>query len=133
MAQQVTIVGTMTDAEGKSTQVTINGIGQLLVDPGYGIPAPPPVVAPPIYYPPVFPAHPIAGPPPGVVAPPIYYPPEIWGPTDPRPTHPIVIPGPPPVGRPPDGNKPPPPNGGWGYSPEYGWGYFPGGGGGKPQ
>ena len=111
--QPVIIVGTITDTDGKSKQVTIVGVGTL-AEPG-------------------VPAHPIAGPPPGVVAPPIYYPPEIWGPTDPRPTHPIVIPGPPPVGRPPDGNKPPPPNGGWGYSPEYGWGYFPGGGGGKPQ
>ena len=138
MAQQVTIVGTMTDAEGKSTQVTINGIGQLLVDPGYGIPAPPPVVAPPIYYPPVFPAHPIAGPPPGVVAPPIYYPPGIWGPTDPRPSHPIVLPEPPEVPT-----EPPiaPPGGGvsegwqWYYSPVYGWilVWVPPEGGGKPQ
>jgi len=122
--QPVIIVGTITGTDGKSAQVTIVGVGAL---------TDPPVATPPIYYPPVFPAHPIAGPPPGVATPPIYYPPGIWGPGDPRPTHPIVIPEPPPVGRPPDGNKPPPPGGGWGYSPEYGWGYFPGGGGGKPQ
>ena len=64
---------------------------------------PPPVATPPIYYPPgiwpppggpVYPAHPIApgGPPPG-----------IWGPTDPRPTHPIVIPMPPVEIPPPEG------------------------------
>jgi hypothetical protein len=137
MAQQVTIVGTMTDAEGKSTQVTINGIGQLLVDPGYGIPAPPPTATPPIYYPPVFPAHPIVPPPGGVVAPPIYYPPEIWPPPV-HPAHPIVLPEPPEVPT-----EPPiaPPGGGisegwqWYYSPVYGWilVWKPPGGGGKPQ
>jgi hypothetical protein len=58
----------------------------------------------------------------------------IWGPNDPRPTHPIVIPPPPPEfpANPPEGVKPPPPDGGWGYHPEYGWGYFPMTGG-KPQ
>jgi hypothetical protein len=153
------------------------------VDPGFGVPGwpshpiapggPPPVVSPPIYYPPGIwpspghPAHPIApgGPPPWVshpippsvwpqppggqppgiwggpgslppwVMPPIApggpggpplgtwggdspwpgyarppiapggQPPGIWGPTDPRPTHPIVIPIPP-------GEQPPEPGNG---------------------
>src|SRR6516164_4375738 len=71
MAQQVTIVGTMTDSEGKTTQVTINGIGQILVDPGYGIPAPPPQPAHPIVLPPEEPP-PIDPPevPPGLSPPP---------------------------------------------------------------
>jgi hypothetical protein len=58
-------------------------------------------------------------------------PPVIWGPTDPFPTIPIVIPPPPPPSpeAPPEGSKPPPSTGGWGYSPEYGWGFFPGTGG----
>jgi hypothetical protein len=94
--------------------------------------APLPVPTPPIYYPPVFPAHPIAGPPEWghqpahpIVLPPL--PPSVPG----VPTHPIVIPPPgypahpialPP---PPEGTKPPPPDGGWGYHPDFGWGYFP--------
>jgi hypothetical protein len=159
MAQQVTIVGTMTDAEGNTKQVTITGVGAIApVDPGYGVPAPPlgiwggpplhpahpiapggppPTVAPPIYYPPVFPAHPIVTPPVGI-APPIYYPPGIWGPTDPRPSHPIVLPEPPEVPT-----EPPiaPPGGGisdgwqWYYTPGTGWilVWKPPGSGGKPQ
>jgi hypothetical protein len=138
MAQQVTIVGTMTDSEGNTKQVTINGVGQLQVDPGYGVPLPPPTATPPIYYPPVYPAHPIApgGPPPSVM-PPIYYPPEIWPPPV-HPAHPIVLPEPPEVPT-----EPPiaPPGGGisegwqWYYSPVYGWilVWMPPGGGGKPQ
>jgi hypothetical protein len=44
---------------------------------------------------PVFPAHPIV------------HPPGIWGPTDPRPSHPIVIPLPPETpGLPPPGSPP---------------------------
>jgi hypothetical protein len=44
------------------------------------------------------------------VSPPIYYPPGIWGPTDPRPTHPIVLPpgaSTPPEGLPPGAVWPP--------------------------
>jgi len=91
------------------------------------------------------PTHPIWGPPgsnfpggpgfPPVAGHPMPDPPlTIWGPNDPRPTHPIVIPPPPgDVGTPPpEGVKPPPEGGGWGYSPQYGWGYFPMHGG-KPQ
>jgi hypothetical protein len=136
------IVGTITDSEGKSQQVTIQGVGAIMpVDPGYGIPAPPdviwggrppPMVTPPIYYPPVFPAHPIVLPPgqPPVVAPPIYYPPT--------PSHPIVLPEPPEVPT-----EPPiaPPGGGisdgwqWYYAPGTGWilVWKPPGEGGKPQ
>jgi len=50
----------------------------------------------PIYIPspPVHPSHPIVIPPeaiaPGVPTQPIYIPPGIWGPTDPRPSHPIA-------------------------------------------
>jgi len=50
----------------------------------------------PIYIPapPVHPSHPIVIPPeaiaPGVPTHPIYIPPGIWGPTDPRPSHPIA-------------------------------------------
>jgi|SRR6516164_4275734 len=148
--QSVMIVGTMTDSEGNTKQVTIQGVGAIMpVDPGYGVPAPPdviwggrppPQVTPPIYYPPVFPAHPIVPPPGGVVTPPIYYPPEIWpppgGPV--HPAHPIVLPEPPEVPT-----EPPiaPPGGGlgegwqWYYSPVYGWilVWKPPGGGGKPQ
>jgi hypothetical protein len=152
--QSVVIVGTMTDSEGATKQVTIQGVGAITpVDPGYGIPAPPggggsppgiwgggnvPMPTPPIYIPPVFPAHPIAPPPGGVVAPPIYYPPGIWGPTDPRPSHPIVLPEPPEVPT-----EPPiaPPGGGlsdgwqWYYTDRFGWVlvWVPEGGGGKPQ
>ena len=142
MAQQVTIVGTITDSEGKTMNVTINGMGAFApVDPGYGVPVGPPkppgVVAPPIYYPPeIWP--PPSGKPPGVVAPPIYYPPEIWPQPPVHPAHPIVLPEPPEVPT-----EPPiaPPGGGvsegwqWYYSPVYGWilVWVPPGGGGKPQ
>jgi len=101
MAQPITIVGTITDSSGISKQVTITGIGSVVVDPGYGIPLPPPhpahpivlptppvdpgygVPAPPLGIwggaPPPHPAHPIApGGPGGIVSPPIYYPPGIW-------------------------------------------------------
>src|SRR3974377_351347 len=70
--QSVMIVGTITDSEGKTQHVTIQGVGASMpVGPGYGVPTPPdviwggrppPTVAPPIYYPPVFPAHPIVPP-----------------------------------------------------------------------
>ena len=76
---------------------------------------PPPTVSPPIFYPP-YPAHPIApgGPPPVAGwTPPGYHPahpiapggppPGIWGPTDPKPTHPIVLPLPPVEIPPPEG------------------------------
>jgi hypothetical protein len=125
------------------------------VDPGYGHPiAPPgfwpgtppprpqpqppgiwgggnvPMPTPPIYYPPSpplgiwgptdpRPSHPIVLPPVEPGGPPV----QIWGPTDPRPTHPIVLP--PQLPNPPEGAKPPPPEGGWGYHPDFGWGYFP--------
>ena len=86
-------------------------------------------------------------------------PPHIWGPTDPRPTHPIVIPNPPtkpplviwgpndprptppiywpgyPV-WPPTGTPPTPPANEWYWhycSAELGWVLVPPGGGGKPQ
>ena len=158
--QSVVIVGTMTDADGVTKQVTIQGVGAIApVDPGYGVPlpplgiwggappahiahpiapgGPPPTATPPIYYPPeIWP--PLPGKPPGVVAPPIYYPPGIWGPTDPRPSHPIVLPEPPEVPT-----EPPiaPPGGGvsegwqWYYSPVYGWilVWVPSEGGGKPR
>ena len=142
--QSVVIVGTMTDADGTTKQVTIQGVGAIApVDPGYGVPAPPLGIW---GGPPLHPTHPIApgGPPPGVwppggvVAPPIYYPPGIWGPTDPRPSHPIVLPEPPEVPT-----EPPiaPPGGGvsegwqWYYSPVYGWilVWVPSEGGGKPR
>ena len=104
--QSVVIVGTMTDSEGKTQQVTIQGVGAIApVDPGYGVPLPP------------------LG---------------IWGPTDPRPSHPIVLPEPPEVPT-----EPPiaPPGGGvsegwqWYYSPVYGWilVWVPPEGGGKPR
>lgn len=88
-----------------------------------------PMPTPPIYLPPGKPPGIWGGPPlypdiggpgpqpspgwPPVVMPPIYYPPGggggsppgIWGPTDPRPSHPIVIPIPP-------GEKPPEPGNG---------------------
>ena len=142
--QSVVIVGTMTDSEGATKQVTIQGVGAIApVDPGYGVPAPPLGIW---GGPPLHPTHPIApgGPPPGiwppggVVAPPIYYPPGIWGPTDPRPSHPIVLPEPPEVPT-----EPPiaPPGGGlsdgwqWYYTDRFGWVlvWVPEGGGGKPQ
>ena len=152
MAQQVTIIGKMTRADGTTESVQIDGIAALQVDPGYGIPAPPPTVAPPIYYPPVFPAHPIVKPPvgiwppPGTVTPPIYYPPEVWPPLPPdgmppRPAHPIVLPDPPEI--PPIPPNPPidPPGGGlgegwqWYYTDRWGFVlvWVPPGGGGKPQ
>ena len=88
---------------------------------------PPPVATPPIYYPPVFPAHPIApGGPPPTVMPPIYYPPVF-------PAHPIAPGGPPPtvsppIYYPPDPAHPivlppAPPEGG--PPPEGGWAYSP--------
>jgi hypothetical protein len=87
-----------------------------------------PVPTPPIYYPPVFPAHPIVLPPPGgppVAMPPIYYPPTVGGgpilPPQPPvgiwpppggpvfPAHPIVLPPPSPPGIwPPPGVVSPP-------------------------
>src|SRR6516164_2682600 len=139
----IIIVGTMTDPEGKTMQVTITGVaasGDLVPShpiapggppptvmppiyypptPAHPIVLPPPTVMPPIYYPPVFPAHPIApGGPPPTVSPPIYYPPY--------PAHPIVLPPAPPEGGPPT-------EGGWAYSPVYGWVWVPSGGGGKPK
>jgi hypothetical protein len=149
--QSVVIVGTMTDADGTTKQVTIQGVGAIApVDPGYGIPVGPggsppgiwgggnvPMPTPPIYLPPAGPP-PGIWPPPGVVSPPIYYPPGIWGPTDPRPSHPIVLPEPPEVPT-----EPPiaPPGGGlsdgwqWYYTDRFGWVlvWVPEGGGGKPQ
>ena len=131
MAQPITIVGTITDSSGISKQVTITGIGSVVVDPGYGVgtPMPPhpahPIYTPPVFpshpivLPPVFPAHPIApGGPPPTATPPIYYPPEIWPrppaappvdpgygipgpPYPPHPAHPIAPGGPPPTATPP--------------------------------
>jgi len=133
--QPVVIVGTITDSEGNTKQVTITGIGTMAepVFPAHPIApgGPPPTVMPPIYYPPVFPAHPIApgGPPPGIWPPP-------GGPV--FPSHPIVLPEPPEVPT-----EPPiaPPGGGisegwqWYYSPQTGWilVWKPPGDGGKPQ
>jgi hypothetical protein len=151
----IIIVGTMTDPEGKTMQVTITGVaasGDLVPShpiapggppptvmppiyypptPAHPIVLPPPTVSPPIYYPPVFPVQPLPPVPPGgVVAPPIYYPPT--------PSHPIVLPEPPEVPT-----EPPiaPPGGGisdgwqWYYAPGTGWilVWKPPGGGGKPQ
>ena len=126
MAQPITIVGTITDSSGISKQVTITGIGQLQVDPGYGVPLPPPTATPPIYIPPVFPAHPIApGGPPPTATPPIYYPPEVW----PKPPE---VPEQPPV-MPPGAILPP--GWSWYYTDFWGWVlvWRPTGGGGKPQ
>src|SRR6516165_11090769 len=76
------------------------GIGGGPMPPGPGQPPtvwpPPGVVSPPIYYPPVFPAHPIYNPP-VTVQPPIYYPPvfpahPIVPPQPGYPAHPIVLP-----------------------------------------
>jgi len=89
MAQPVTIVGTITDSSGISKQVTITGIGSVQVDPGYGIPLPPPHPAHPIVLPtpPVDPGYGIPGPPLG-----------IWGGAPPpHPAHPIAPGGRPPV------------------------------------
>ena len=152
MAQPVTIVGTITDSSGISKQVTITGIGSVQVDPGYGVPLPPPHPAHPIVLPtpptpPVDPgygvplpplgiwggappahiAHPIApGGPPPVATPPIYYPPEIW----PKPPE---VPEQPPV-MPPGAILPP--GWSWYYTDFWGWVLVwrpsPGGGG-KPQ
>lgn len=67
-------------------------------------------------------------------------PPIIWGPNDPRPTHPIVLP--PTDEAPPDTPldqlftmvaKEPPASGGWGWFPEYGWVYSTGEGGASPK
>ena len=126
MAQPITIVGTITDSSGISKQVTITGIGSVVVDPGYGVGTPvPPHPAHPIVLPPVFPAHPIApGGPPPTATPPIYYPPEIWPrppaappvdpgygipgpPYPPHPAHPIYPPGPIAPGGPPPTATPP--------------------------
>src|SRR6516165_10487074 len=127
----IIIVGTMTDTEGKTMQVTITGVaasGDLVPSHPIAPGGPPPTVMPPIYYPPT-PAHPIVLPPP-TVSPPIYYPPT--------PEHPIVLPEPPEVPT-----EPPiaPPGGGisdgwqWYYAPGTGWilVWKPPGGGGKPQ
>ena len=119
MAQQVTIVGTMTDSEGKTQQVTINGIGQILVDPSYGVPAPPPHAAHPIVPGPVDPGYGIPGPPP-------------------QPAHPIVLPptDPPPIDPPevPPGLSPPP-GWSWFYTQRFRWVliWIPPAGGGKPM
>jgi hypothetical protein len=145
MAQQVTIIGKMTKADGTTESVQIDGIAALQVDPGYGIPAPPypgqpPVQPPGIWGPPgPWPTPPIflppggGGMPPGVVTPPIYYPPEV--------SHPIVLPEPPEIPEIPE--RPPitPPGGilgegwQWYYTQMFGWilVYRPPGGGGKPQ
>ena len=139
MAQPITIVGTITDSSGISKQVTITGIGSVVVDPGYGVgtPVPPhpahPIYTPPVFpshpivLPPVFPAHPIApGGPPPTATPPIYYPPEIW----PKPPE---VPEQPPV-MPPGAILPP--GWSWYYTDFWGWVLVwrpsPGGGG-KPQ
>jgi hypothetical protein len=159
MAQSVVIVGTITDSEGNTKQVTINGMGTIMPEspPGIWGGGNVPMPTPPIYIPPVV------NPPPGVVAPPIYYPPGISGPPGPWPTPPIYFPpagGPPvvapPIYYPPEASHPivlpeppevpteppiAPPGGGisegwqWYYSPVYGWilVWLPPGGGGKPQ
>src|SRR6516162_3867330 len=124
------------------------------VDPGYGVPAPPdviwggrppPMVTPPIYYPPsvppgqpVFPAHPIVPPPvdPGYGVP--VPPPGVWPSPPPHPAHPIVLPEPP---TPPEHPPILPPGGwlaeGWQWYWTERWGFvlvwLPPGGGGKPQ
>ena len=121
MAQPITIVGTITDSSGISKQVTITGIGSVVVDPGYGVGTPvPPHPAHPIYTPPVFPSHPIVLPTPpvdpgyGVPAPPL----GIWGGAPPpHPAHPIAPGGPggivsPPIYYPPGIWPSPPPGGG---------------------
>jgi hypothetical protein len=89
--KQVLIVGTMTWDEGAdSGNVPAHPIVLPPAQPpGIWGGAPLPVPTPPIYYPPVFPAHPIAPPGSGnVPMPPIYYPPVF-------PAHPIAPPGPP--------------------------------------
>jgi hypothetical protein len=91
-------------------------------DAGFPAPQPPYPGQPPGIWGPTDPrpTNPIVLPPVTPGGPPVV----IWGPTDPRPTNPIVLPPPPPdTGE--SGGKPPPPNGGWGYHPEFGWGYFP--------
>ena len=116
MAQPITIVGTITDSSGISKQVTITGIGSVVVDPGYGVGTP----VPP------HPAHPIApGGPPPTATPPIYYPPEVW----PKPPE---VPEQPPV-MPPGAILPP--GWSWYYTDFWGWVlvWRPTGGGGKPQ
>jgi len=120
MAQPITIVGTITDSSGISKQVTITGIGSVQVDPGYGVPLPPPHPAHPIVPGPVDPGYGIPGPPSGILGgeapphaahpiapgrppvatPPIYYPPEVWPPPV-HPAHPIAPGGPPPTATPP--------------------------------
>ena len=156
MAQPITIVGTITDSSGISKQVTITGIGSVVVDPGYGVGTPvPPHPSHPIVLPPVFPAHPIAPGRPPVATPPIYYPPEVWPPPV-HPAHPIAPGGPPPTATPPiyyppevwpnppvPPEQPPvmppgailPPGWSWYYTDFWGWVlvWRPTGGGGKPQ
>lgn len=143
----------------------------IVIPPGAIAPGVPthPIVLPPVDPPSIWPspgrpAHPIVIPPdaisPGVPAHPIVLPPlEIWGPTDPRPTPPIYIPGGPPgtwpgqrpphpahpiVTPPPGGGPGEPPNGQppaeaggnwqWGWNVSNGWHpvYVPNPGG-KPQ
>ena len=145
MAQPITIVGTITDSSGISKQVTITGIGSVQVDPGYGVPLPPPHPAHPIVPGPVDPGYGIPGPPSGILGgeapphaahpiapgrppvatPPIYYPPEIW----PKPPE---VPEQPPV-MPPGAILPP--GWSWYYTNIWGWVlvWRPTGGGGKPQ
>jgi hypothetical protein len=96
------------------------GLPQPPPAPTHPIVIPPDTIAPgvpthPIYIPapPISPSHPIVIPPdaiePGVPTHPIYIPPGIWGPTDPRPSHPIAQPpqgGQPPTGAPPTPTHP---------------------------
>src|SRR6516225_11345468 len=96
MAQPVTIVGTITDSSGISKQVTITGIGSVQVDPGYGVPLPPPHPAHPIVLP--TPPTPPVDPGYGVPLPPL----GIWGGAPPAHiAHPIAPGGPPPTATPP--------------------------------
>ena len=133
-AVEVTISGVLYDKQSRTTRpVVIIGEASLT---GLGVgggPIQPPDQGegPPGIWGPTDPrpSHPIAG----IPGFPGYNPPGIWGPNDPRPTPPIHIPPMPP--DPPDNveePKPPPEDGGWGWHPEYGWGYFPMGGG-KPN
>jgi hypothetical protein len=143
--KQVLIVGTMTWDEGAdSGNVPAHPIVLPPAQPpGIWGGAPLPVPTPPIYYPPVFPAHPIApgGPPPGIWGPPTIghhpahpiapggLPPGIWGGGNvPMPTPPIYFPPTMPE-APPGGDG----GGRWAYSPLYGWVWVPVGGGDKPH
>lgn len=135
-AVPVTLVGVMTAEGGSTFNCTFNGIASLSGLSVGGGPIIPPSDA--------HPEHPI------------HYPPGIWGPGDPRPqppivlppyepggppvgiwpspghpAHPIVLPEPPPVSE--GGDKPPPAGqGGWGYY-DGRWGYFPGPGEAQPK